>query len=88
MKHKEPDLRRDDGKTDDQADGDGECGAPVDKDFGTLEKVVEVLANRSRKPDPSPRVQLAMDMLVIAACERAERIFRSDLPPIGADAYV
>lgn len=43
----------------------------------------------SRRPGSgdvaSGRVRLAIDDAVIAACERAARIFRSDLPPTGWD---
>jgi hypothetical protein len=37
---------------------------------------------RSQDSDPSPRVQLALDRMFIAACERATRIFNSDVEPI------
>jgi hypothetical protein len=39
-----------------------------------------LLQGRSRESDPSGRVQLAFDMMHIAACERMFRILRSDLP--------
>jgi len=44
-----------------------------------LDKTIEVLINRPREPDPSGRVQLALDKLAIAACERAARIFNADV---------
>lgn len=47
-----------------------------------LRSIVPILQARSQENDPSDRVQLALDWLTIAACERARRILRSDL---GAD---
>jgi hypothetical protein len=41
--------------------------------------LVPLLQLRSQETDPSPRVQLALDQMVIAACERVGRICRSDL---------
>lgn len=38
-----------------------------------------MMHQRSREEDPSPRVQLALDLVVIEACERARRILRGDL---------
>jgi hypothetical protein len=40
-----------------------------------------VLELRSHDSDPSDRVQLALDLMVIAVCERVSRICRSDVPP-------
>jgi hypothetical protein len=45
-----------------------------------LKAVVPLLQLRSHESDPSTRVQLAFDLMYIAACERVARIFRSDLP--------
>lgn len=45
--------------------------------------IAPLLALRSHDPDPSPRVQLAYDLMFIAATERAARILGSDLPEIG-----
>ena len=42
--------------------------------------LVPLLQLRSQESDPSGRVQLAQDMMHIAACERIGRILRSDLP--------
>jgi hypothetical protein len=42
--------------------------------------LVPLLRLRSRDSDPSGRVQLALDLMHIAACERVGRILRSDLP--------
>ena len=39
-----------------------------------------LLQLRSRESDPSSRVQLALDLMHIAACERIRRLLRSDLP--------
>ncbi len=45
-----------------------------------LRAIVPLLQLRSRESDPSARVQLALDLMYIAACERVARILRSDLP--------
>ena len=45
-----------------------------------LKTVVPLLQIRSHESDPSTRVQLAFDLMYIAACERVARILRSDLP--------
>ncbi len=44
-----------------------------------LGALLEVIAVR-HKADPSARVQFALDMLTVAACGRAIRIMRNDLP--------
>jgi hypothetical protein len=44
-----------------------------------LKSVVPLLQLRSHESDPSTRVQLAFDLMYIAACERVARILRSDL---------
>jgi hypothetical protein len=41
--------------------------------------VIPLLQLRSHDEDPSSRVQLAFDLMHIAACERVSRILRSDL---------
>jgi hypothetical protein len=41
--------------------------------------LIPLLQHRSRDSDPSGRVQLALDLMYIAACERVGRILRSDL---------
>jgi hypothetical protein len=38
-----------------------------------------LLADRHCETDPSPRVQLAFDKMIIAACERISRICQDDL---------
>lgn len=42
--------------------------------------LIPLLQLRSRDSDPSSRVQLALDLMYIAACERMRRLLRSDLP--------
>ncbi len=44
-----------------------------------LRAIIPLLQLRSHDPDPSGRVQLAFDLMHIAACERASRLLRSDL---------
>lgn len=44
-----------------------------------LKAIVPVLQLRSHDRDPSGRVQLALDLVHIEACERIRRILRSDL---------
>jgi hypothetical protein len=41
--------------------------------------LVPLLQLRTQETDPSPRVQLALDRMIVAACERVGRICRSDL---------
>jgi len=41
--------------------------------------LIPLLQLRSRDSDASGRVQLALDLMHIAACERVSRILRSDL---------
>jgi hypothetical protein len=42
--------------------------------------LIPLLQLRSRESDPSSRVQLALDLMHIAACERIRRLLRSDQP--------
>jgi hypothetical protein len=51
-----------------------------------LRSIVPLLQSRKFESDPSGRVQLAFDMMHIAACERVARIMRSDLDDGPADA--
>jgi hypothetical protein len=44
-----------------------------------LRTIIPLLQLRSHDSDPSGRVQLAYDLMHIAACERASRLLRSDL---------
>lgn len=46
-----------------------------------IKALVPLLQLRSQESDPSGRVQLALDLMHIAACERIARILRSDLTP-------
>jgi hypothetical protein len=41
--------------------------------------ILPLVQLRSHESDPSPRVQLALDKMHIAACERIERLMRSDI---------
>jgi hypothetical protein len=43
-----------------------------------LRAIIPLLQLRSRDSDPSGRVQLAFDLMHIAACERVSRLLRSD----------
>jgi hypothetical protein len=49
-----------------------------------IKTIIPLLQLRSKDSDPSGRVQLALDLLHIAACERLVRILGSDLPRIDA----
>ena len=42
--------------------------------------IIPLLELRSHETDPSGRVQLAFDLMHIAACERVARLMRADLP--------
>jgi hypothetical protein len=44
-----------------------------------IRALIPLLQLRSRESDPSGRVQLALDLMHIAACERIRRLLRSDL---------
>jgi hypothetical protein len=44
-----------------------------------LKAIIPLLQLRSHDTDPSGRVQLAFDLMHIAACERVARLLRSDL---------
>jgi hypothetical protein len=44
-----------------------------------LRAIIPLLQLRSHDSDPSGRVQLAFDLMHIAACERVSRIVRGDL---------
>jgi hypothetical protein len=48
-----------------------------------LRTIIPLLQLRSHDSDPSGRVQLAFDLMHIAACERASRLLGSDLPSEG-----
>lgn len=45
-----------------------------------LRTIIPLLQLRSHDTDPSGRVQLAFDLMHIAACERVARILRNDTP--------
>jgi hypothetical protein len=44
-----------------------------------LRSMMALVDLRNRESDPSPRVQLALDFVAIAACERIVRIIHTDL---------
>ena len=44
-----------------------------------LRAIIPLLQLRSHDSDPSGRVQLAFDLMHIAACERVSRLVRADL---------
>ena len=48
-----------------------------------LTEITAFLAAYRAEPAREPRVQYALDMAAIAACERAVRILRSDLDALG-----
>jgi hypothetical protein len=48
-----------------------------------IRSLVPLLQLRKGDTDPSGRVQLALDLVAIAACERIRRICASDLPDDG-----
>lgn len=50
-----------------------------------LRAIVPIVQLRSHESDPSGRVQLAFDLMHIAACERAARILQSDLDTRATD---
>ncbi len=45
-----------------------------------LRALIPLLQLRSHDSDPSGRVQLAFDLMHIAACERIRSLLRSDVP--------
>jgi hypothetical protein len=48
-----------------------------------LEVIVKIVEAYGREPGRHELVQCELDTLVVAACERAKRILRSDLDPSG-----
>ncbi len=48
-----------------------------------LRALIPLLQLRSHDSDPSGRVQLAFDLMHIAACERIRCLLRTDLPDDG-----
>jgi hypothetical protein len=49
-----------------------------------LRAIIPLLNMRSHDTDPSPRVQLALDLMHVAACERVGRLMQGDLRVGGA----
>jgi hypothetical protein len=72
------DDRDDDNATDDDLIADIIDGESQKRLW--LRALIPLLQIRSHDTDPSGRVQLAFDLMHIAACERARRLIRSDLP--------
>jgi len=93
----EPDDDDDDA---DQADDADETGDPTTDDLVDaaidyesqqrlwLRAIVPLLNLRSAETDPSGRVQLALDLMMIAACERVGRIMRGDLAGDRAESLM
>lgn len=81
-----PSPNRDDGKLESVGDfeelnGD-DIQAYIDEEAQKrlwLRTIIPLLQMRSHDTDPSGRVQLAVDLMHISACERAARILRSDI---------
>jgi hypothetical protein len=79
-----PDGDDDDGAEGGEAPADDMVTAALDDDTQQrlwVRAIILVLQLRSQDMDPSPRVQLAQDLMHIAACERIARLMRADLPP-------
>jgi hypothetical protein len=53
-----------------------------------LRAIVPLLQLRSHDSDPSGRVQLAYDLMHIAACERASRLLQSDPPAEDDERHI
>jgi hypothetical protein len=73
----------DDGEGEDEPD---DCCEYVDVETQKrlwVRTIIPLLQLRSHDSDPSGRVQLAFDLMHIAACERMARILRDDLPADG-----
>jgi hypothetical protein len=75
------------GAADAGAEGDEQGGSDLIQEYLDpdvqnrlwLKAIVPLLQLRSHETDPSGRVQLAFDLMYIAACERIARLLRSDL---------
>ena len=50
-----------------------------------IRAIGELVARRPKVSDPSDRVQFALDMLFVAACERGVRILGNDVSRAGAN---
>lgn len=72
--------------TDDGNENENENENDADESALTvLDKALEFLINRRKRPDHNDRVQFALDQLAVAACERAARVFRSDVATGASD---
>jgi hypothetical protein len=72
------------GPADDEPTADEQIEAALDYEAQLrlwVRAILPLLQLRSHDSDPSPRVQLAFDKMHIAACERLERLMRSDIVP-------
>ncbi len=80
-------MSHDTTSSDDNADDDIPTDADLADQLLDLEAqkrlwvraLIPLLQLRSRDPDPNGRVQLALDLMHIAACERIRRLVRGDL---------
>lgn len=45
-----------------------------------VRSLTPLLALRSRESDPSDRVQLALDLMMISACDRIRELLRGEIP--------
>ena len=73
----------DDDRDEDNATDDDLVAAVIDLETQKrlwVRALIPLLQLRSRDSDPNGRVQFALDLMHIAACERVGRILRSDLP--------
>jgi hypothetical protein len=50
-----------------------------------LRAIVPLIQSRKSESDPSPRVQLAQDLMHIALCQRVARILMSDVRVLSSE---
>jgi hypothetical protein len=82
-----PEAGQDDDQVEDDEEADGpntgeQIDAVVEHEAQQrlwLRAIIPLLNLRSHETDPSGRVQLAFDLMHIAACERVGRLMRADL---------
>jgi hypothetical protein len=77
-----PDTDQDDSVDDEEADLQAAVCDFIDEEAQKrlwVRTIIPLLQLRSHDSDPSGRVQLASDLMHIAACERVTRILRADL---------
>jgi hypothetical protein len=81
-------MKHDNTPSDDDLDADSPTDDDLVNDIIDLEtqkrlwlrSIIPLLQLRSNETDSSGRVQLALDLMHVAACERVRRLLRSDLP--------